>query len=363
MDDLQFTDMQLQLQKAAEEARRWSLPESVDVAAIGSLVSRGGRQTAHKLEESLVQHVQMQKGDDGDFPAKFGEMLRMSDKLNLNNVHNGATVWMAAAAKNRVDVLNFFGVAERTGQLSERLDLSVVNDEGKQALEIAVESDAVDAAKWLMSRGANMRVETEEGITLLHVAAARGNAKMIFALLDHPSGALDGWVDAVDRFGRGSTPLMWGLEEARAPGDEKKAVEASMALLERGADASRVDGRGTPTLWYVLRFAPNKKLVAEVVDVLGNDILERMPNEEASGAGAWVEVPANIKWEMRQDAELNTEERQLAVQYVERRIEFVKSRALPARPVAEKKPVAAGAWKRAAKKDSAIRRVQRAGVE
>jgi ankyrin repeat protein len=136
-------------------------------------------------------------------------------------------------------------------------------EELQAAIFVAVREDDVDAMKSYIDAGADIN-ETTEGITVLDVAALRGNHEMILLLLNsgaqfdtdtfhHAITGSDDDVSIVQIFldhgadvsGRddsppGHSPLMYAAEHGY--------VAVGKLLLEKGADLEQVDDYNDPAL-------------------------------------------------------------------------------------------------------------------
>ncbi len=110
---------------------------------------------------------------------------------------------------------------------------------GVTPLMVLVASDHTDAAVKLLAAGANPNLQNEsDGQTAAHIAAARGNARVIKALVE--KGA------RFDRqlFAMGETPL-----HVAAKLGATESVRAICSLPERGDLAAVLDGRGYPAAY------------------------------------------------------------------------------------------------------------------
>lgn len=85
--------------------------------------------------------------------------------------------------------------------------------EGRTLLHDAADKSQLEAARYLLDRGADVNASTTDGRTALHMAAQRGDLPMITLLMSHGA--------AIDRRdAKGWTPLdraiKWGREDAAA---------------------------------------------------------------------------------------------------------------------------------------------------
>ena len=136
---------------------------------------------------------------------------------------------------------------------NKKLDVDVVDEDGKSALIIAVENNDVEVAKLLLEHGANVNFQedNEVGNTPLICAAKQsyGDIEMMKLLLEHGA-------DVNLQNKRGKTPLMYA----------GAFFEPASLLLEHGADMNIKDNKGNTVLPYVARLG-----YAESLDLLLSD--------------------------------------------------------------------------------------------
>lgn len=94
--------------------------------------------------------------------------------------------------------------------------------------------DGLEIAKWLVAKGCDIRAHGADGRTLLHIAAAAGDAKMVRYILDQGVPA--------------STPGEYSLPAVGATDNE----EVAMMLLQGGTDISKMDDGGTQFRRYAV---------------------------------------------------------------------------------------------------------------
>ncbi len=136
------------------------------------------------------------------------------------------TLLHLAASANDVDAMPLL--------VEQGADIHVMNNDGETPLYGAVQRGAMDAARWLAERGADIRGGALfGGGTLLHYAARRDDVEKVRWLIEQGAD-----IRAVDN--DGETPLH------HAAG--KDAVDAARQLVERGADVRAVNANGETPL-------------------------------------------------------------------------------------------------------------------
>ena len=125
---------------------------------------------------------------------------------------------------------------------------------------LIVEQRHIEAFEYLISRGANPYTQNNEGMTLLHTAAAAGNTLLAERLLD------DYGMNIHDRDKHGATPLHWAVVSRSGSSLLKVLAEIGAALdapsmecildflTARGADLTARDSAGATPLHYAARF-------------------------------------------------------------------------------------------------------------
>lgn len=104
-------------------------------------------------------------------------------------------------------------------------------EHGTFVLELACyyKKTAAEKIRLLLEAGANPRLNSQPGVTLLHYCSLWGNADALSLVL-----SLDIDINVVDK--QGATPLHYACSQ--------KNIETIIALLENGADISVVNKKG-----------------------------------------------------------------------------------------------------------------------
>ena len=137
--------------------------------------------------------------------------------------------------------------------LDRGADTNVRSDNGYSLLHVAaMNQQRVDIMELLLTRYADVNILTENGESLVHVAAEHLNPVMLDYLVD--SGAR---VDIADH--EGITPLLYAASRGR--------LETASALVKRGANLDLTDHLGKTTLHFALDppFAPPRLDVIELL--------------------------------------------------------------------------------------------------
>ena len=119
------------------------------------------------------------------------------------------------------------------------VDVNAVGSKGNRAMEIACRKGDLAVVKALIAHGADLRLKTNSGTTVLHEAALGGSGEVIAALIG--AGAP---VDAADGESA-STALHYAASFGR--------VEAVRALVRGGADVTRKNAKGLTALETAIR--------------------------------------------------------------------------------------------------------------
>lgn len=137
--------------------------------------------------------------------------------------------------------------------LDRGADTSVRSDDGYSLLHVAaMNQQRVDIMEFLLNKYADINILTENGESLVHVAAGLLNPVMLDYLVD--SGAP---MDTADR--QGVTPLLYAASQGR--------FETASALVKRGANLNFTDRLGKTALHIALapRFAPPRLDIIELL--------------------------------------------------------------------------------------------------
>ena len=125
-------------------------------------------------------------------------------------------------------------------RLREVADVNARYSDGRTPLHMALSfHDALDAAPFLISRGADVNACTDQGITPLHLAAEQGDTDVLRLLL--AKGARVNAKTAASSLEAGSTPLHKALEAG-------SSMSVLRLLLDHGADVNAQDRAGIAPL-------------------------------------------------------------------------------------------------------------------
>ena len=178
--------------------------------------------------------------------------------------NDGRTALISAAARGELDVVNTLlsrgvniNIKDKNGYTALSHAIDAMQDGVEEALLNRPELDpncrgknnrpALMAYVWrdnkervekLLARGADVKIQDNDGDTALHGAAQTGNVEIMRILLD--KGAE---VNAKNK--QGGTPLMW----TAVYGND----DAARLLLSRGADASLKDNDGITAVQWAVR--------------------------------------------------------------------------------------------------------------
>eukprot|EP00741_Cyanophora_paradoxa_P007029 tig00001071_g6801.t1 len=107
-------------------------------------------------------------------------------------------------AQREFFVASYFGTTEAMEALLAQVPCDVRNPHGNTALHECVEEGRLEAAAWLLSRGASLAAKDIKGNTALHLCAGRLDGAMLGVLLEKGSASQS---DARQRNCSGETPL------------------------------------------------------------------------------------------------------------------------------------------------------------
>lgn len=125
-------------------------------------------------------------------------------------------------------------------RLREVADVNAHYSDGRTPLHMALSfHDAMDAAPFLIGRGADVNARTDLGITPLHLAAEQGDIDVLRLLL--AKGARVNAKTAASSLDAGSTPLHKALEGM-------SSMSVLRLLLDHGADVNAQDRAGIAPL-------------------------------------------------------------------------------------------------------------------
>lgn len=155
--------------------------------------------------------------------------------------------------------------------LASGTDVNEINSRrrGDTPLITAAENRAIECARLLIERGANVAAATTNGKTAMHAAAGRNDVDSVELLLE--SGAD---IEAVDQ--NGLTPLMYAARWGATQGAEQ--------LIARGADVDRRNSEGNTGLCMAaaaLRSETTQLLIESGADVNTTGTHGRSPLSQA----------------------------------------------------------------------------------
>jgi ankyrin repeat protein len=222
--------------------------------------------------------------------AAIGDLIKVKEILNktpgvLNTVATvsgkkpeNRTALSCAAMASQIkclDVLNAYGV-----------DFAAKDEQGRTALHRAIETDSIEAVRWLIDTTPNSTIVKPEftpvdlinlpdsdGSTPMHVAAGLGRNEIIDFLL--ASGAI---LDVSDNWQR--TPLFSAVINHR--------ISTVQLLLEKGAEVNHNDeDHCTPLMWTAKVNGQNltKALLEKGAERLATDKLGNTAIHHAAGKG------------------------------------------------------------------------------
>ena len=181
---------------------------------------------------------------DEDKCAMVQVILDCDADINARDPLGNTAVFRAVASEN-LGVLSLL--------LDRGADTNVRSNDGYSLLHVAAQNEGrVDIMEYLLSRGGDVNVLTENGESLLHVAAEHMNSVMLEYLVD--SGAC---VDVADN--EGITPLLFAAGRGR--------LETVSALIKRGANLDLTD-RSARNPLHVALDPPLEPPRSDVIDLL-----------------------------------------------------------------------------------------------
>lgn len=173
-------------------------------------------------------------------------------------------------------------------RLREVADVNAHYSDGRTPLHMALSfHDAMDAAPFLIGRGADVNARTDLGITPLHLAAEQGDIDVLRLLLDHGAD-----VNAQDRAGIAPLHLAAGSGMARG----------CRLLLERGAKVDLRRAKG----WTPLHTAAANGRVDTVrllLEAGADPALKTSDGRTALDLAEGLSRPGNRAFERRKGAE------------------------------------------------------------
>lgn len=195
-----------------------------DLSAVNGFLAAGIDPNVKDESTGATALIRAASHDDRDM---VNVLLNGGANVNLKDAGGYTALLRALEKKNEA-------IAEVL--LSQpQVDLNAQGFSGMTVLSWYVAAGREDKVQNLLARGANPRLSDRDGDTPLHIAAQRGNVRLIDMLL--AAGA-----DPNVKNKLGGTPLMW----AGVYGHE----EAARLLLEKGADARLKDNDGlTASAW------------------------------------------------------------------------------------------------------------------
>ena len=238
LDFLIEHDADLDLRIESRSSMATLNPEMSKITALAMAAKEGNAREVKTLIDA---------GADADLPAgnrlftplmmavdqghiEVVEVLVAADALQCNADAFGNTALMKAALRQDTRMLTI---------LNDRTATDLANDQGFTALAQAAAACAVDNVAFLLSRGANVHIQSNNGETALTMAASstKGSAETQLAVVEmlaHAGASLD------IHCKHGSTALMFAAEDGR--------VELVKLLMRLGATLELRDEDGRTAL-------------------------------------------------------------------------------------------------------------------
>ncbi|MGZ8848200.1 MAG: ankyrin repeat domain-containing protein [Pyrinomonadaceae bacterium] len=194
-----------------------------DVMAVNGFISAGINVNAKDGNDDTALTASAWRGDANIVTA----LLRGGADINAKGRNNWTALLLALEEERdaAADVL----------LAQPNIDLTALTPKGTSVLMVAIWHEREGAVRTLLSRGANVNHQDNDGDTPVHGAALYGNVKILVMLLDAQANP-----NVKNKLG--GTPLMWAASYGRD--------DAVRVLLARGADPKIKDVDGiTAAVW------------------------------------------------------------------------------------------------------------------
>jgi ankyrin repeat protein len=198
-----------------------------DVLAVNTFLAAG--MNVNSKDETEGDTALMLAASTGDLPM-VNALLKAGADINAKN-KKAIGAFARALAYQHEDVAQVL-LAQPS------LDVNTPGPKGASLLIIFVWRDSEKTVNDILSRGANVNVQDEDGDTALHGAVVSGNLKILRLLL--AKGA-----NANARNKLGGTPLMWAGTYGRD--------EIAHVLIDSGADPRAKDDDGKTSAYWAGR--------------------------------------------------------------------------------------------------------------
>ncbi|XP_041350746.1 serine/threonine-protein phosphatase 6 regulatory ankyrin repeat subunit C-like [Gigantopelta aegis] len=197
-------------------------------AMLHLLLKKGANLTCLDEEKHTVVHWATVSGQTEilDLLIEHGAELSTPDSHLAYPIHYAAQM---AGRRSRPPVDGNQGTILKQ-LLDLKVDMSVMDKDGRQPLLWAASAGNVDACKTLVQAGADVEAKDKDGLTALHCAASRGHTSVIEELVSQCSAN----IDAVDK--NMCTPLFYAITLGN--------IDSVKMLIQLGANTSHCDNKG-----------------------------------------------------------------------------------------------------------------------
>jgi ankyrin repeat protein len=213
----------------------------VDIAVLDWLDGEGVDPAMRDRDQwASPLHIVVGRAD----PSAFGWLLRQGLDLNAQT-RTGETALMLCARPPEDADPHWADYALRDARelLASGADPNLTDEAGRTALDSACETGNAEMAALLLMTGANAQCADADGVTPLHVAAAKGAEGCVRALLD---------ADVNARNVNGTTPLH-GLAELSVTDTTPAHLKVAGLLIAAGGNPANIDVHGCTPLVVAAR--------------------------------------------------------------------------------------------------------------
>lgn len=174
-------------------------------------------------------------------------VMALPDKVHLGGVLRSVSLWLLAvvligcqSGHETVFDAAYYGDLEAVREFIEEGGVKADSEDrfGNQVLFHAVSGSHLDVVNYLIERGADPLIRSQDGSSLLHLAAGAGNKELALRLIE-----LGCPVDGVDV--NGESPLMMAILA------EHESM--SQLLISQGASVTLTNGTGATPLSVAAR--------------------------------------------------------------------------------------------------------------